>query len=107
MPGTAANAGADYDLQDVPQLEALAGSLAQREFPPLTERQRFLIGPIDPHLQLERCNQPVRATLASARHMRDRATVELKCPNLKSWHIYVQIRHHRHPRRWRLRRMPS
>ena len=24
--------------------------------------------------------------------MQDRATIELKCPDLKPWHIYVQIR---------------
>jgi flagella basal body P-ring formation protein FlgA len=78
--------------QDVAELQALARSEASRQFPPLTERQRFVIGPIEPNLQLERCRQPVRAALASAHHMQDRATVELRCQNAKPWHLYVQVR---------------
>jgi flagella basal body P-ring formation protein FlgA len=80
------------DLQDIPALESLAKSEAVRQFPPLTERQRFLIGPIEPRLELERCSQPVRAALTSAHHMPDRATIELRCQNAKPWHLYVQVR---------------
>jgi flagellar basal body P-ring formation protein FlgA len=87
-----AAAAPDTDLQDIPALETLARSEALRQFPPLTDRQRFLIGPIEPRLELPRCRQTVTASLASPHHMQDRATVELRCPDLKPWHIYVQIR---------------
>ena len=88
----AAAAAPAADLQDIPTLESLARAEAQRQFPPLTDRQRFVIGPIDPHLELEHCAQPVAAGLASVHHMQDRATIELRCPTPRSWHIYVQIR---------------
>jgi flagella basal body P-ring formation protein FlgA len=90
-PATAA-LGGDVDLQDIPALEALAKSEAARQFPPLTDRQRFLIGPIDPHLELARCREPVKAALTSTHHMQDRATIELRCQNSKPWHRYVQVR---------------
>jgi flagella basal body P-ring formation protein FlgA len=82
----------DTGMQEIAGLEALARLEAAREFPPLTDRERFLIGPIEPNLQLERCHQPVKAALASAHHMRDRATIELRCLNAKPWHLYVQVR---------------
>jgi flagella basal body P-ring formation protein FlgA len=82
----------DTDLQDIPALESLAKAEAVRQFPPLTDRQRFLIGPIEPHLELARCRQPVGAALASAHHMQDRATIELRCQDAKPWHLYVQVR---------------
>lgn len=85
-------AAPDVDLQDVRELEALAKSEAERQFPPLTDRQRFVIGPIMPHLQLERCHQPVKAALASVHHMQDRATIDLRCQNATPWHLYVQVR---------------
>jgi flagellar basal body P-ring formation protein FlgA len=80
------------DWQDIHELESLAKAEAERQFPPLTDRQRFLIGPIEPRLQLARCRQPVKAAAASARHMQDRATIELRCQNATPWHIYVQVR---------------
>jgi len=80
------------DLQDIPALESLAKSEAARQFPPLTDRQRFLIGPIEPQMQLQRCRLPVRAVLATPHHMKDRATIELRCQDAKSWHLYVQVR---------------
>ncbi|MEP6883686.1 MAG: flagellar basal body P-ring formation chaperone FlgA [Gammaproteobacteria bacterium] len=89
---SAAAAGEGADLQDVPALESLAKSEAARQFPPLTERQRFLIGPIEPQLQLQRCRQPLTAGLASPHHMQDRATIELRCHDAKPWHLYVQAR---------------
>jgi flagella basal body P-ring formation protein FlgA len=82
----------DTDLQDIPTLEMLAKSEAERQFPPLTDRQRFLIGPIEPHLELARCRERVRAVLASTHHMQDRATIELRCENARPWHLYVQVR---------------
>jgi flagella basal body P-ring formation protein FlgA len=80
------------DLQDLPQLESLAKAEAALQFPPLTERQRFVAGPIEPQLQLEKCRQPVKPVLASPLHMKDRVTIELRCPDAKSWHIYVPVR---------------
>jgi hypothetical protein len=44
------------DPQDTAQLEALAKSEAALQFPKLTERQRFLVGPIEAHLQHESCS---------------------------------------------------
>jgi flagella basal body P-ring formation protein FlgA len=90
--GAAAAPEPNSQLQSVSELESLARSEAERAFPPLTDRQRFAIGPIDPNLQFERCRQPVKAALASPHHMQDRATVELRCPDPKPWHLYVQIR---------------
>jgi flagellar basal body P-ring formation protein FlgA len=87
-----ATPGRDMDLQDIPALESLARTEAVRQFPPLTDRQRFLIGPIEPGLELMRCREPVKAVLASTHHMQDRATIELRCPNAKPWHLYVQVR---------------
>jgi flagella basal body P-ring formation protein FlgA len=91
-PHAAPAAAPDADFEDIRELEALAKSEAQRQFPPLNDRQRFVIGPIEPHLQLERCHQPVRAGLASVHHMQDRATIDLRCQNGAPWHIYVQVR---------------
>lgn len=90
LPLLAAAAGPD--LQDLAQLEALAKAEATAQFPALTERQRFLVGPIDPRTQLPKCTRPIRPLVASAVHMRDRATIELVCGEAKSWHVYVPVR---------------
>ena len=82
----------DTDLQDIPTLESLAKAEAVRQFPSLTDRQRLVIGPIEPRLELARCRGPVRSALASAHHMQDRATIELRCQDAKPWHLYVQVR---------------
>jgi flagellar basal body P-ring formation protein FlgA len=78
--------------QELGALEALAKSEAALQFPALTPRQRFLVGPIEPHLQLEKCNQPIKSVVASPQHMRDRVMIELRCPDTKSWHLYVPVR---------------
>jgi flagella basal body P-ring formation protein FlgA len=80
------------DRQDIAQLEALAKSEAALQFPKLTERQRFLVGPIEPHLQFDKCNRPVRPVVASPQHMRDRVMIELRCQDPKPWHLYVPVR---------------
>jgi flagellar basal body P-ring formation protein FlgA len=81
------------DLQNIPQLEALAKSEAALQLPALTSRQRFVVGPIDPHLQLERCSVPVKPVVSPGGHMRDRILVELRCPSSTThWHIYVPVR---------------
>jgi flagella basal body P-ring formation protein FlgA len=80
------------DPRDIAQLEALAKSEAALQFPKLTDRQRFLVGPIEPHLQFDKCNQPVRPMVASPQHMKDRVMIELRCPDSKPWHLYVPVR---------------
>jgi flagellar basal body P-ring formation protein FlgA len=80
------------DPQDIAQLEALAKSEAALQFPRLTDRQRFLVGPIEPHLQLEQCSRPVRPVVASPQHMKDRVVIELRCQDPKPWHLYVPVR---------------
>jgi flagella basal body P-ring formation protein FlgA len=80
------------DPEDTAQLEALAKSEAALQFPKLTERQRFLVGPIEAHLQQERCSGPIRAVVASPQHMKDRVMIELRCQDPKPWHLYVPVR---------------
>jgi flagella basal body P-ring formation protein FlgA len=81
-----------FDPQDTVQLEALARSEAALQFPQLTDRQRFLVGPIEAHLQQEKCSRPIRPLVASPQHMKDRVVIELRCQDLKPWHIYVPVR---------------
>jgi flagella basal body P-ring formation protein FlgA len=80
------------DTQDVAQLEALAKSEAAQQFPPLTERQRFVVGPIDRRASLAHCNLPLKPIVGQGQHMRDRVMVELRCPGTPPWHIYVPVR---------------
>ena len=82
----------DAQLQDVAQLETLAKSQAERQFPPLTDRQRFSVGPIDARLKLARCSLPPQASVGPGQHMHDRVMVELRCPGTPAWHIYVPVR---------------
>ena len=88
---TAEVAGGE-EFEDVAHLEALARTEALREFPALTERQRMVVGPIEPRVELAKCHGPVRSFLSSAHHMKDRATIELRCQDAKEWHFYVQVR---------------
>jgi flagellar basal body P-ring formation protein FlgA len=86
-------AGAEIsDPQDIAQLESLAKSEAALQFPRLTDRQRFLVGPIEPRLAFDKCNRPVRPVLASPTHMKDRVVIELRCQDPKPWHLYVPVR---------------
>jgi flagella basal body P-ring formation protein FlgA len=80
------------DLQDIPSLEAIVKTAAAQELAPLTERERFLVGPLQPHLQLQRCASPVKPVIGSAHHMKDRVTVELRCAGPTAWHLYVPVR---------------
>jgi flagella basal body P-ring formation protein FlgA len=80
------------DPQDIAQLEALAKSEAALQFPRLTDRQRFLVGPIEPRLQFDQCSRPVRPVVASPQHMKDRVVIELRCQDPKPWHLYVPVR---------------
>jgi flagella basal body P-ring formation protein FlgA len=78
--------------QNAAQLEALAKSEAARQFPKLTDRQRFLAGPIEAHSQFEKCTRPIRPFVPSGQHMKDRITIELRCEDPKPWHLYVPVR---------------
>jgi flagella basal body P-ring formation protein FlgA len=80
------------DPQDIAQLETLAKSEAALQFPKLTDRQRFIAGPIEPHLRFEKCSRPIRPVVASPQHMKDRVMIELRCQDAKPWHIYVPVR---------------
>jgi flagella basal body P-ring formation protein FlgA len=85
-------AAATSDAQDAAQLESLARSEAALQFPRLTDRQRFLVGPIEAHSQLEKCARPIRPYVPSGQHMKDRITIELRCEDPKPWHLYVPVR---------------
>jgi len=91
MPLLAAAQGVS-NPQDTAQLDALAKSEAALQFPKLTERQRFLVGPIESGLQHEKCSRPIRPVVASPQHMKDRVLIELRCQDPKPWHIYVPVR---------------
>jgi flagellar basal body P-ring formation protein FlgA len=86
-------AGAEIsDPEDIAHLEALAKSEAALEFPKLTDRQRFQVGPIERHLQFDKCSRPLRPVVASPQHMKDRVMIELRCQDPKPWHLYVPVR---------------
>ncbi len=87
-----AAAPAGGGLEDLARLEALARNEAARDLPPLTSRQRFVAGPIEAHVRLERCSQPVTPSVGPGSHMRDRILVELRCQGLPPWHLYVPVR---------------
>jgi flagella basal body P-ring formation protein FlgA len=74
------------------QLESWAKGAAAQEFPPLTSRQRFLVGPIEAHAQLATCRSAVRALPTTTHHMADRVTIELRCQDAPGWHLYVPVR---------------
>jgi flagella basal body P-ring formation protein FlgA len=79
-------------LTDAARMEALVRIAASQELPPLTASQRFIIGPIERNLEVPKCSQPIRPSVASPRHMKDRVTIELRCPDAKLWHMYVPVR---------------
>src|SRR5579859_5689957 len=53
-------------LQDVGDLNALATAEAARHLPPLTDKQRYLVGPIPPHVQLARCPETPKPSVGPA-----------------------------------------
>ncbi len=77
------------ELQDIPQLEALARTEAERIFPTLTDKQRLQVGPIQPQLQLARCEIPVQSARAPGIQVAGRALIELRCGGHTPWHLYV------------------
>jgi flagellar basal body P-ring formation protein FlgA len=87
-----AEATASGEYEDIARLESLARSTGIREFAPLSDHQRLVVGPLEPRLELAKCRSPVRSFLSSAHHMKDRATIELRCEDAKQWHLYVPVR---------------
>ncbi len=77
------------DQQDVPHLEELARSEALRLLPPLTDRQRLVVGPVQPNLQLPRCTTPVQVARAPGIQVAGRILLALHCDSGPVWHIYV------------------
>jgi flagellar basal body P-ring formation protein FlgA len=92
LPAIGLPAAADDNLQDLGQLEALARAEAARQLPPLGSHQRLIAGPIEEHVRLQRCPDPVKPVVSPGQHMRDRILVELRCTGLPPWHIYVPVR---------------
>jgi len=80
------------ELQDVSQLETLARSAAQRELPALTDKQRLEVGPLQPRLQLERCDNAVKSSVAPGLRIAGRVVIELRCDGRSAWHLYVPVR---------------
>ena len=67
------------DLQDISQLEKVAGAEAQRLLPPLTDKQRLVVGPVQPRLQLPRCEDTIRTARAPGIQVPGRVLIELRC----------------------------
>jgi flagella basal body P-ring formation protein FlgA len=77
------------DLQDISQLESLAGAEAQRLLPPINDKQRLVVGPVQPHLQLPRCENAIRTARAPGIQVPGRVLIELRCDGHAPWHLYV------------------
>jgi flagella basal body P-ring formation protein FlgA len=82
------------DFQDIAQLEGLAKSAAAALLPPPTDRQRLQVGPIQPKLQLQRCENAVKSAIAPGLREHGRILVELRCEGRTgaAWHLYVPVR---------------
>lgn len=90
--GATPGGGAADGIEEISVLEDTARAAAAPELGPLTVRQRLLVGPLQPGLQLARCAGPVKPVIGSALHMKDRVTVELRCAGPVAWHLYVPVR---------------
>ena len=73
-------------------MNALATAEAARHLPPLTDKQRFLAGPIPPHILRARCPETPKPSVGPAPHMNDRVLVEIRCQGPPAWHLYVPVR---------------
>jgi flagella basal body P-ring formation protein FlgA len=91
-PTVAAVAAHAADRQDVPALDQLATDTAQRLLPALTDKQRIIMSPVQPRLQLAHCDKPVRADRAPGNQMAGRVLIELTCDGPVPWHLYVPAR---------------
>jgi flagellar basal body P-ring formation protein FlgA len=79
------------DFQDVSELENLAKSTAAPALSTPTNRQRLLVGPIQPHLQLARCGS-VKSSIALGPRNPARVLIELRCEGGTPWHLYVPVK---------------
>jgi flagella basal body P-ring formation protein FlgA len=86
LAGTLAQAA---EWQDMGELEKLATDTAQRLLPPLTDKQRLAVGPVQHNLQLARCDQPVHAERAAGLQSPGRVLLEVRCDGHSPWHLYV------------------
>ena len=77
------------ELQDIPQLEDLTRTRALKVLPPLNDKQRLQIGPIQPGLQLARCETEVKAAKAPGFQVPGRTLIELSCAGGKPWRLFV------------------
>ncbi|MGO8858628.1 MAG: flagellar basal body P-ring formation chaperone FlgA [Steroidobacteraceae bacterium] len=77
------------DLQDISQLDKLAAAEAQRLLPPATDKQRLVVGPVQPHLQLARCENAIHTARAPGIEVPGRVLIELRCDGHAPWHLYV------------------
>jgi flagella basal body P-ring formation protein FlgA len=77
------------ELQDIPQLEDLTRTRALALLAPLNDKQRLQIGPIQPGLQLARCDSEVKATQAPGFQVPGRTLIELSCEGHKPWRLFV------------------
>ncbi len=89
--GAVPGSDGEGEIQDVSVLENTVRAAAEKEFAPLTNRQRLLVGPLQPGLELRRCASPIKPVIGST-HMKDRVTVELRCTSPVAWHLYVPVR---------------
>lgn len=80
------------DLQDVAELDRLATETAPQLLPPLTDKQRIIVAPVQPRLQMARCVKPVRAERAPGMQVAGRVLIELSCDGQVPWHLYVPAR---------------
>jgi len=77
------------ELQDISQLEELTRTQALKVLPPLNDKQRLQIGPIQPGLQLARCETAVKTAQAPGFQVPGRTLIELSCEGGKPWRLFV------------------
>jgi flagella basal body P-ring formation protein FlgA len=77
------------ELQDIPPLEDLVRTQALALLPPLSDKQRLQVGPIQPGLQLARCETAVKTARAPGIQVPGRTLIELSCEGVKPWRLFV------------------
>jgi flagella basal body P-ring formation protein FlgA len=80
------------DWQDTAELEKLSGAEAQRLLPPLTDKQRLVIGPLPPRLQLARCEKGLHAERAPGLTVPNRVLMDLRCVGPTPWHLLIPVK---------------
>jgi flagellar basal body P-ring formation protein FlgA len=79
-------------VQDLGELETVVTAEAQRLLPPLTDKQRLVVGPLPAQLQLARCETPIQSAKAAGFQAPGRVLIELRCNGQTPWHLYVPAR---------------